>query len=660
MADDEDFEPHLGRQRTQGGRRARRYLSRVIAAANLAHGGAAGRSGFGRTFSGSRHGRAAGVGRVLARRGELSALLRRRVIVKARIVRLGGKGAAQAAAHLRYLQRDGTTREGEPGSLYGRDADAIDGKAFQVRGLGDRHQFRFIVAPEDGAEYDDLKPLVRRLMARAEADLGTRLEWVAVDHFNTGHPHSHVIVRGVDEQGQDLVIARDYLTRGLRERAAELVDLDLGPRSDRQVARTMAAEIGQERLTGIDRRLLAAADAERTVSAHGAGAFEQSLRAGRLASLGRMGLAEPVGGGRFRLDHDLTATLTRMGEREDIIRTMQRAFTAARVSRAAAEQAIYDPAAPDAAPLTGRVLLRGLADEHRDRHYLIVDALDGRSHYVALGREVAEGIGEGMIVRIDPVRPAVRAADRTVAAVAAANGGRYDIDAHLRFDPGASQAFAEAHVRRLEAIRRATGGVGREADGSWRVAPDHLERVAAHEAARARDRPVAIELLSPQPLKELTRAEAATWLDARLADPRVTPPREAGFGAELAVAERHRRQWLLADGLAEERNGEVRLLSGALEQLRRRELVRVAQGLSEELDLPFAETGAGERIEGVYRRRLDLVSGRFALIERAHDFTLVPWRPVLERHEGKAVSGLVRGDGINWTVGRGRPGPSIG
>jgi hypothetical protein len=305
------------------------------------------------------------------------------------------------------------------------------------------------------------------------------------------------------------------------------------------------------------------------------------------------------------------------------------------------------------------VLLRGLADEHRDRHYLIVDATDGRSHYVALGREAAEGIGEGMIVRVDPIRAQACAADRRVAAVAGANGGRYDIDAHLRFDPGASQAFAEAHVRRLEAIRRATGGVGREADGSWRIAPDHLERVAVYEAARARERPVSLELLSPRPLEELARAEAATGLDARLAERQAATPRQAGFGADLIAAEGQRRRWLLAEGLAARTDGEFRMMRGAIEQVRRREFLRVAQGLSDELRLPFGEAQTDERIKGFYRRRIDLLSGRFALVERAHDFTLVPWRPVLERHQGKTVSGLVRGDSVSWTIGRGREGASI-
>ncbi len=83
----------------------------------------------------------------------------------------------------------------------------------------DRTPVRFIVAPEDSAELADLKPFVRDLMRQMEQDLGTRLDWVAADHFNTGHPHSHIVLRGKDDGGEDLVIARDYIAHGLRARA---------------------------------------------------------------------------------------------------------------------------------------------------------------------------------------------------------------------------------------------------------------------------------------------------------------------------------------------------------------------------------------------------------------------------------------------------------
>ena len=88
----------------------------------------------------------------------------------------GSRGpiSSAARAHLRYLQRDGITREGQPGELYDAASDEADGKAFLERSGGDRHQFRFIVSAEDGTELGDLKPFVRDLMRQMEHDLATQ------------------------------------------------------------------------------------------------------------------------------------------------------------------------------------------------------------------------------------------------------------------------------------------------------------------------------------------------------------------------------------------------------------------------------------------------------------------------------------------------------
>jgi hypothetical protein len=265
-------------------------------------------------------------------------------------------------------------------------------------------------------------------------------------------------------------------------------------------------------------------------------------------------------------------------------------------------------------------------------------------------------------VRIDPLRAAVRDVDRTIAEVAAASGGQYDIDAHLRHDPGATEAFAEKHVRRLEAMRWGGGGVTREPSGHWTIAPDHLDRVRAWEAYKLRDRPVGVTILSALPLDRLHAADAATWLDREAVAVAVAPVplREAGFGQEVRDAQARRRQWLIAQGLGDELAGAAGPGGGLLLTLQRRELLRVSGQLVDELQLPFSESADGVRVEGIYRKAVDLVSGRFALIERSRDFTLVPWRPVLDQQSGKPVSGVLRGDGISWTIGRGRSGPSIG
>src|ERR1700739_4261380 len=149
MAADDDFEPKLGRIRSLGGKTSRKYLHQVLRAAALA----GGRAKTPRSkFHGSQIGRGAGIGRLLSSRDHYAAFRSRRVVVKSRIVKLAGNGQKAARAHLRYIQRDGVTREGEPGQLYSADQDRADGKAFLERGAEDRHQFRVIVSAEDGAE----------------------------------------------------------------------------------------------------------------------------------------------------------------------------------------------------------------------------------------------------------------------------------------------------------------------------------------------------------------------------------------------------------------------------------------------------------------------------------------------------------------------------
>ena len=511
--------------------------------------------------------------------------------LRTRLVRLGGRALAAAKAHLRYIQRDGVTRDGEPGRLYSAAQDDADGKGFLERCGGDRHHFRLIVSAEDGAEYEDLRPLVRRFMARMEEDLGTRLDWVAADHLDTLHPHSHVILRGKDERGVNLVIAPDYIRHGMRERLAGLVSIDLGPRTDLEIERRLRLEVEAERVTSIDRRLLRDMDSGRIVAAGGRDMVDHALRTGRLRKLGSLGLAEELGHGRWRLAEELEPVLRSLGERGDIIRTLQRALKAAGVDRGQADQLIFR--LEGRASVTGRLVARGLADELRDHHYLVIDGVDGRSHYVAAGKgDAIEPLGVGAIVRITPRAGLVRASDERIAAIAQRNGGRYSPDVHLAAEPGTSMRFAKAHVRRLGAIRRSVGGVGRAADGSWSIPPDFLELARRHEERLERDRPVEVELLSSVPLERLPAHDGATWLDRELASDEQWP-RDCGFGRDLRSALALRRAWLIGQGLAAVEDGRVSFRPDLIEVLERRELSRVADALGRETGLDYSPGKAG-------------------------------------------------------------------
>jgi len=678
MADDENrFEPQLGRMRSTKARRsARSFHGQVIE--RLARAGVNPRKlpaiGGGAPSSGRFNARGRGC-LVAGRVGQGSGWSRdplsgmsvraRRVTVKARVVKLrGAKALGAAAAHLRYVQRDGVTREGEQGRLYSTFSDDADGKAFLERGEGDRHQFRFIVSPEDGAALENLRGFTRDLMAKMEEDLRTNLDWVAVDHFDTGHPHAHVLVRGVTEDGKTLNIAGDYIAQGIRGRASEIMTQRLGPQSELEVQEQLGREVEADRLTTLDRSLIGRAQ-ERVVDLRqepgawdGEGNYQQLLIS-RARKLERMELAEREGPLTWRLSPNAEKTLRDLGRRRDIIATMHRAMTAAKIARRP-ELYVIDSLEVEQAPVVGKVVHRGPADDDHDRRCLVIDGIDGRTHYVDVGRS-AEPTPIGSVVRVEPVTPQLRKADVTIAAVAGAWGGKYSLEHHWAQDDKASSEYVEAHIRRLEALRRAGVGVERDAEGTWRIPSDYTDQVLEHERRAARAVPVRIQVLARLELEAEAVNNGPSWLDGQLRQAGWKEIPRRGYGQEVHDAIYRRQQWLIEQGLVEANDGMLRFDPNMDAKLRQRELRALGAQLSKELGLDFDWTGTGEQISGICRRRVDTSSGSYALVERSREFSLVPWRPELERAIGREISGRIRSSGgISWTLGRERSGPEIG
>nr|WP_264813676.1 DUF3363 domain-containing protein [Acetobacter lovaniensis] len=583
----------------------------------------------------------------------------RRVIVKSRSVRGAGRNG-KAAAHLRYIQRDGTARDGERGRLYSGTEDRADGDAFLDRGRDDRHQFRFIVSPEDAGDLADLTGYTRDLMAQVEADLGTKLDWVAVNHHNTGHPHVHIVVNGRDDLGEDLVINGDYLANGIRERASELVTLELGPVTEIEQRRKLVVEIDQDRFTRIDRAMLAEAEDRFLDVRHEPddprGQGDRTLRLSRLGKLGDMGLATEHAPGVWELSERLEPTLREMGERGDIIRTMQKALRAEGTERDPMSFAIHD-AAP-ATPIVGRVIDKHLSDELGEELTLMVDGIDGRAHHVA-GMDAARVTEAwiGSIVEIGPPDSAGRPSDRAIAGIA--EGGVYQPSRHLeqaRFEgrvPGGDyDGFVASHVRRLEALRRA-GIVERIDADQWRIPDDFAARAAAHDAGRGG--PANIRVLSTFDLDRQIGADGATWLDRRLVGGAVSDLVPAGFGEQVREAMEQRQKRLIEQGDAVRRpDGRVSYRRDLIATLQEREVARVGAELATTKSVPFRAVADGETVSGTFTGIAQLSSGKFAIVEKSHEFTLVPWRPVIERHLGREVTGTVRGGAVSWEVGRQR------
>nr|WP_318283166.1 MULTISPECIES: DUF3363 domain-containing protein [unclassified Ochrobactrum] len=301
--------------------------------------------------------------------------------------------SAPLGAHLNYLRRDGVTRDGEKARMFGPEIDDMDAGAFAERCRDDRHHFRFIVSPEDAVDMTDLKAHARELMGQMEKDLGTRLDWVAVDHWNTDNPHIHIILRGRADDGQDLVISRDYIKEGMRARAQDLVTQELGPRTDLQIHRNLERQVEAERWTQLDRQLVR--------DAHKSGIIDlappadrqpdefHALKVGRLRTLEIRGLAGQIGHAQWFIRPEAETVLREMGERGDIIKRMHRALTERGIERGSASYVLAGESLD--VPIVGRLVERGLDDELKGTAYAVVDGTDGRTHHIRLPHLDATG-----------------------------------------------------------------------------------------------------------------------------------------------------------------------------------------------------------------------------------------------------------------------------
>ena len=578
----------------------------------------------------------------------------RRVIIKARLIKMDAKGAAAQRLHLNYIERDGTGPNGEPGELFDKGSQAVDRDAFLERGKQDRHQFRFIVSPEDATELTDLKEYTRDLVTQMEHDLGTNLDWVAVNHYDTGQPHTHLVIAGKRDDGTDLIIPRDYISHGIRERAQKLAELELGPVTEIEGRKRLQLMVTQERFTEIDRDLIGRESnqiIDLSATTKSGPQWRQQLQRIRLNHLNHMGLAEPLGKGRWEVSPDLQSTLTRMGERGDIIKAMNRALQDNDFSRMMDASLIFDPTSTGRSSVTGKIIAKGIADDVHDRAYIVIDSVGGKPVYVQIGgEERLPSFRQGDIVTVNAPVIEPRSSDRTIAKIANSYDGRYSTALHMETDKHARPEYVQAHVRRLEALRRA-GHVKRLRDGTWTVPKDYLSRVTNYERLQATRRPADITKQSELSLNQMKTARGATWLDEHLRDFK-DGENGHGFANEVSRARAERRRFLIKEGYLEK--DQQRLSNGQIDKLRADDLTHAGEQISKQLGKAYSPARHQGKISGVYSQTIDRPSGRFAVIERSKEFSLVPWREIMDRNFGRSITGIVRGNQISWSLTKGR------
>ena len=523
MTSEDDFRIRPGRIRSRQIQHAKPFVAQALAAAQKAGGhvsrqgriGAPRASRFGR-------GRVASVqaNRLLTSRSRLAT-------IKTRIVRHSARRAT-LGPHLNYLQREGVTRDGEKARMFGPEAGKADVKEVTERCEDDRHHFRFIVSPEDASEMADLKGFARDLMSQVEKDLGTKLDWVGVDHWNTDNPHVHIILRGCADDAKDLVIARDYISEGMRARAQDLVTQELGPRTDRDIRRSLDSQIEAERWTRLDRQLVRDASRQGVIDLAPRPDRQPDdylpQKVGRLRKLESLGVAHQLGPGQWVVTGEAETRLRALGERGDVIKRIHRALTERGIEHAASNYVLAGESIGD--PLIGRLLDRGLDDELKGTAYAVVDGIDGRIHHVKLpDLDAAGDSAAGSIVEL---RQFDDAHGRRRVALAVRSD--LDIDTQVKAS-GATWIDRQLVARELASL--GGGGFGAEVQSAMTARADHLIQQGL---ARRQGQ----QIVYARSLLDTLRERELDAAGAKLAAETGTPFQKAASGDYIAGAYRQR------------------------------------------------------------------------------------------------------------------------
>jgi type IV secretory pathway VirD2 relaxase len=524
------FRPKMGRRRPPAPERVptfRAQLARAIA---------------------KQGGRKKGVGRAASKLGRVAVraphALSRRCVIKARYVPMTGNGRKLAKAHLAYLERDGVERDGSPGRLYGPDQN-FDADTVRAPMDGEPRQFRFIVSPED-AHLLDLAEFTRQLMKQVEKDTGRRLDWAAVNHHNTDNPHVHIVVRGLDRDGDEVRIDGRYIAQEMRWRAQEIVTRELGRRPELELSRTRNPEIEWERFTNIDRAIEALATPERTISLQrilGEPGGDGRVCIARLQTLETLGLVKNEQPSMWRLEPEWQQALRDLGERQDVHDRLRPL-----VGNRAIGFQIVDERNP-VPPFEGRVIGKGLDDELGGGMFVAIQTPGGDAFYLRVAPNIAEPLRAGDTLRVGfDAERWVKPADRIVARFAEDNGGVYDPARHQRAleilqrsrlplgGPTPAERVA-ANLRRLERLERYQL-VARLPNGRWQIRPDLVSQLEDRERTHPQPR-MSVERIGPErtsPSRDNVRGPE------RAAPPRDNVPDLAKELAALgqALAKQHR------------------------------------------------------------------------------------------------------------------------
>ena len=569
--------------------------------------------------------------------------------IKARVHRLSGSGVGTQRTHISYLERDGAGKDKEPAEFYNDVGEGLDGQNWLQEHADERHHFRFIVSPEDGEKLQELKPFIRDLVSQMEIDLETKLDWIAVDHFNTEHPHTHIVMSGMRDDGKDLVIPKDYLSHGMRERGSALLTRELGLQTEAELVAKLEREPALRKVTRMDGILMREMDRNGAINLDNLRRNRPHYQK-RLHTLRSMGLARHQSGGIWSVDDQLDVALSGLEKSDTIAARIEHAVRGAGLDRISAhEQGPFKYG--DA--VHGRLLKIGYDDELMDRRYAIVDGLDGRVHHFDLGTSYPKDLKPGDMLEIKPRSPGALGMDQTIADVAAQNRGIYSLAKHKQSNPKVSAKHLAMINNRIAALERA-GLVQQFHEDAYSIGSDFIDRVDEHFAKAAKRSPNIVRKVEGRAFETQVRAFGETWLDQQLAGQAVEPIGGAGLGGDVRTAMDERMRRHFQRGIVSDRDAKE-LNDNHLKLLRKEGMLHASLDIAKETGLTYRAIQPGDRIKGTFKRVHQTEHAKFAVIDRGREFSLVPWKRDLERLRDLPIEiTMSRTRDIAWTIGRTR------
>ena len=569
-----------------------------------------------------------------------------RVVVKVHVSRhRPGKVHGSVLRHVSYVGRESASLDGQHGVFYDAAQEGLDARHIVTAWEQDRHHFRLIVSAENAGDLPDTNKYIRTVMARVERDLGTSLQWLAVNHYNTDNPHTHILCRGIKQDGTDLVIPRQYVSYGIRRRAEEAATEILGPRSADDIRREQDSQIEAERFTALDRMIERHLEAGK-IDLHpnkriGFCADDRTRILGRLQFLQTMDLAKKGRGTWWMLDPEFGFKLRDLGQRNDIIKVLYATLgnQAGYVERLGTR---------DAEPILGALVAKGSVDEISDRRFVVVRACTGKLYYSQVSEDESFRRAQaGSVVELGSKAYRQNVLAREITAVAQSHDGIYTAADHAAFlskqhsevTPDQAPARIRSARAKLVFIAGHHGvGVQQVGENQFRIDAPVFEKFTS-----ARRSQTDLRIVSAYSLDQQVEARALTWLDRQLFQP--SQPGQAPqtlWNGQFAQALECRRQWLVGQGLADFTGPDqktITLKAGAMAHLRSVEFRQVLTDIASEFKRPAIRLPREVTITGRYTGLRELHAGPIALITTPQKvYVTHPTRQLSSIRVGSAVT----------------------